>query len=235
MPGVPQKSPTLKNLNHTNEEGFKSNDNYPRNGAKIFAGEYAAQSYKVVIINNKNNLNTALSEAAFMTGLERNADVVVMASYAPLFAHTDGWQWTTDLIWVDNLRSYGTPNYYVQKLFSNYKGTHVVPLLLNKEVVAGQDSCYGSATIDKNTHEIILKIVNTSGKLQQREVQIEGVKQLEGNAAMTVLQSNNPDQVNSIENPGAVKPTDQQLQVNGKKLSLPLAPYSFNIVRLKMK
>lgn len=61
-----------------------------------------------------------------------------MASYAPLFAHTDGWQWTPDLIWVDNLRSYGTPNYYVQKLFSNYKGTHVVPLLLNNEVVAGR-------------------------------------------------------------------------------------------------
>lgn len=216
-------------------QNVKRYDSYPRNAAKIFAGEYAAQSDKVVSVNNKNNLNTALSEAAFMTGLERNADVVVMASYAPLFAHTDGWQWTPDLIWVDNLRSYGTPNYYVQKLFSNYRGTHVVPLLLNNEVVAGQDSCYGSATTDKNTREIILKIANTSGKLQRREVQIEGATQLDEIAAMTVLQSNNPDQVNSIENPEAVKPTDQQLQVKGKKLALPLAPYSLSVVRMKMK
>ena len=62
-----------------------------------------------------------------MTGLERNADVVTMASYAPLFAHADGWQWTPDLIWFDNLDYDGTPNYYVQKLFSNNKGTNVVP------------------------------------------------------------------------------------------------------------
>ena len=57
-----------------------------------------------------------------MTGLERNADVVRMASYAPLFAHVDGWQWTPDLIWVNNLQVYGTPNYYVQKLYSTNKG-----------------------------------------------------------------------------------------------------------------
>src|SRR5665647_3500847 len=87
-------------------------DNYQRNASKIFAGEYAAQSDKTVSINNKNNTQTAISEAAFMTGLERNAAVVNLASYAPLFAHVDGWQWTPDLIWVNNLQSYGTPNYY---------------------------------------------------------------------------------------------------------------------------
>jgi alpha-L-arabinofuranosidase len=92
-------------------------DNYPRNGSKIFGGEYAAQSDRTVSVNNKNNWLTALSEAAFMTGLERNADVVSMASYAPLFAHIDGWQWMPDLIWVNNLQSYGTPDYHVQKLF----------------------------------------------------------------------------------------------------------------------
>ncbi|HKZ38561.1 MAG TPA: alpha-L-arabinofuranosidase C-terminal domain-containing protein, partial [Chryseolinea sp.] len=87
-------------------------DNYDRSGPKIFAGEYAAQSVATVSPDNKNNWKCALSEAAFMTGLERNADVVHMASYAPLFAHAEGWQWTPDLIWFDNLRSYGTPNYY---------------------------------------------------------------------------------------------------------------------------
>ncbi|HEX8277221.1 MAG TPA: alpha-L-arabinofuranosidase C-terminal domain-containing protein, partial [Segetibacter sp.] len=120
-------------------------DNYDRSGSKVFAGEYAAQSDKTVSIHNKNNWETAIAEAAFMTGMERNAAVVHMASYAPLFAHVDGWQWTPDLIWVDNLRSYGTPNYHVQKLFSNYKGTDVVPVLKNNEVIAGKDSLYASA------------------------------------------------------------------------------------------
>ena len=74
-------------------------------------GEYAAQSLAIASPKNENNLECALAEAAFMTGLERNADVVRLASYAPLFAHLDGWQWTPDLIWVDNLRVFGTPNY----------------------------------------------------------------------------------------------------------------------------
>jgi hypothetical protein len=88
----------------------------------IFAGECAAQSDKVVSVNNRNNWQCALAEAAFMTGLERNAGVVRMASYAPLFAHIDGWQWAPDLIWFDNIGSYGTPDYYVQKLFETNKG-----------------------------------------------------------------------------------------------------------------
>ncbi|MEO8406274.1 MAG: alpha-L-arabinofuranosidase C-terminal domain-containing protein, partial [Chitinophagaceae bacterium] len=127
-------------------------DNYDRNSSKVFAGEYAAQSDKTVSVNNKNNWETAIAEAAFMTGMERNAGVVYMASYAPLFANIDGWQWTPDMIWVDNLHVYGTPNYYVQKLFSLNKGTNVVPLLQDNKVLAGQDSLYASATIDKNTN-----------------------------------------------------------------------------------
>ena len=125
-------------------------DNYPRNGSKIFAGEYAAQSDHTVSINNKNNMATAIAEAAFMTGLERNAAVVNMASYAPLFAHDEAWQWTPDLIWVNNLKSYGTTDYYVQKLFSIDKGTNVVPALRNGNPLTGQDSLYVSAVIDKN-------------------------------------------------------------------------------------
>ena len=98
-------------------------DNYPRTGPKVFAGEYAAQSVGIASPDNRNNWECALSEAAFMTGLERNADVVTMSSYAPLFGHVDAWQWTPNLIWFDNLRSYGTPNYYVQKMFSVNRGT----------------------------------------------------------------------------------------------------------------
>jgi alpha-L-arabinofuranosidase len=105
-------------------------DHYDRNGPKVFFGEYAAQSVAMVSAKNRNNLECALSEAAYLTGLERNADVVRMASYAPLFAHVEGWQWTPNLIWTDNLRVYGTPNYYVQQLFSLNRGDVVLPVTL---------------------------------------------------------------------------------------------------------
>ena len=105
-------------------------DNYARNGPKVFMGEYAAQSVAIASPTNQNNLECALAEAAFLTGLERNADVVRLSSYAPLFAHVDGWQWTPNLIWADNLRVYGTPNYYVQQFFSRNRGDVVLPVKL---------------------------------------------------------------------------------------------------------
>src|SRR5262249_51642109 len=148
-------------------------DHYDRSGPGIFAGEYAAQSDKVVSMANRNNWRCALAEAAFMTGLERNADVVRMASYAPLFAHVDGWQWTPDLIWFDNLRSYGTPDYYVQKLFATNKGSAVIPMTLGNEPLTGQDSLYGSAVIDNSTHELILKLVNASDREQRPVIKVE--------------------------------------------------------------
>jgi alpha-L-arabinofuranosidase len=94
-----------------------------------------------------------------MTGLERNADVVSMASYAPLFAHIDGWQWTPDLIWVNNLQSYGTPDYYVQQMYSLNKGTKVIPITMNNDAVTGQDSLFATAAIDSATNEVIIKLV----------------------------------------------------------------------------
>ncbi len=109
-------------------------DGYERRGPKVFFGEYAAQSVGIASPKNRNTLETALAEAAFMTGLERNADVVRMASYAPLFAHVDGWQWTPDLIWVDNLRVLRTPNYYVQQLFSRNRGDVVLPVSIDAKV-----------------------------------------------------------------------------------------------------
>ena len=100
-------------------------DNYDRNGAKVFAGEFAAHT-----ADKRNNLEAALSEAAFMTGLLRNADVVTMASYAPLFAKIGYTQWTPDLIWLDNENSYGSPSYYVQQMFGANRPDHVLPLQL---------------------------------------------------------------------------------------------------------
>jgi len=219
-------------------EWFRENvtryDDYDRNGPKIFAGEYAAQSVAIASPENKNNWNTAMSEAAFMTGLERNADVVVMASYAPLFAHVEGWQWTPDMIWVDNLRSLGTTDYQVQKLFSTNRGTQVVPVLLQNKAVTGQKGMFASASIDSKTNELILKVVNTSDKAQASEFIVDGARKLSRNGTLIVLHSDNLNQENSFENPDAVSPKQTQLQVKEKKIKLSLQPYSVNVIRIKL-
>lgn len=210
-------------------------DNYDRKGPKIFAGEYAAQSVATVSPQNKNNWECALSEAAFMTGLERNADVVNMASYAPLFAHVDGWQWTPNLIWFDNLKSYATPNYYVQQLFSLNKGTDVVPLTLNNEAVAGQNDSYATASLDKNTNELVIKFVNTSTAAQNVSFKITGSKGYQKQATVTTLKADNKDAENSLTAPIAVSPVESTVDVSGNTLKLAVEPYSFKIVRLKNK
>jgi alpha-L-arabinofuranosidase len=209
-------------------------DTFPRNGSKVFAGEYAAQSDKTVSVDNKNNWQTALAEAAFLTGLERNADVVVMASYAPLFAHVDGWQWTPDLIWVDNLKVMGTPNYYVQKLFSLNKGTNVVPVLNGNHVVAGQDSVYASAVIDKNTNELIVKMVNVAPYSKAVQINIEGLKKMAKNGTLTILQSDELKTMNTLDNLKAVSPVNKEIEVKGKKISINAEPYSLTIFKIKM-
>ncbi|MEO5909495.1 MAG: alpha-L-arabinofuranosidase C-terminal domain-containing protein [Pelobium sp.] len=209
-------------------------DNYPRNGTKVFAGEYAAQSDKTVSINNKNNLNTAISEAAFLTGLERNADVVVMASYAPLFAHIDGWQWTPDMIWVDNLRSYGTPNYYVQKLYSTNKGTHVVALNNKDGAKNGENGIYASSVIDKNANELILKIINTTDKSQDANFEVEGKKELQPTGIKTVLTSASPNDVNSFTAPKEIFPQEMPIKVKKKMISTNLEANSMTVIRIKM-
>jgi alpha-N-arabinofuranosidase len=207
-------------------------DKYDRNGPKIFAGEYAAQSVATVSPLNKNNWKCALSEAAFMTGLERNADVVNMASYAPLFAHTAGWQWTPDLIWFDNLHSYGTPDYYVQKLFSNNKGDYELSILSNNQVLAGRDSLYAAACFDTGTREIILKLVNTSGKARQQSIRLDGAKKLAPNCRVILLQSDDINAENSLADAMALSPKEIELAVKGRQLNITLAPNSFTVIKV---
>jgi alpha-N-arabinofuranosidase len=209
-------------------------DSYDRNGPRIFAGEYAAQSKSAANPENKNTWRCALSEAAFMTGLERNADLIHMASYAPLFAHAEGWQWTPDLIWFDNLRAYGTPNYYVQKLFSNYRGTQVLPVSSGKQNVAGQSGIYASSVWDKDTKEVIVKIVNASEKVQSTTVQFTGANKLSSRANVITLKSEDPESVNSLDDPAKIVPVEQETTVKGKGVKVSLSPYSFTVVRVKV-
>lgn len=207
-------------------------DHYPRNGSKVFAGEYASH---VPNTNGavKSNWLAALSEAAFLTGLERNADVVQMASYAPLFAHYDGWQWAPDLIWVSNLQIVGSPSYYVQKLYSLNKGTTVIPVQRDHKVIDGKDSLYATAAIDAASKEIIVKIVNALPGEQKITLNFEGVKRLAGTAIHTVLQHDDLNKINTIAHPDAITPREETLKISGKKPEIAVKGYSFNVIRVK--
>jgi alpha-L-arabinofuranosidase len=222
---------------YNNPEWFFKNttryDHYDRKGPKIFAGEFAAQSVATASPENKNNWRCALSEAAFMTGLERNADVVHLASYAPLFAHAEGWQWTPDLIWFDNLDSYATPNYYVQKLFSTNKGTHVLPVLSGKENVTGQNGMFASAVWDQDAREVIVKVVNAGDSSKETEFRLSGNKRYAGVAVVTTLASSDPDKVNSFTDPEAVKPVQDTVSFKAKSVKLSLKPGSLTVIRIK--
>jgi alpha-L-arabinofuranosidase len=207
-------------------------DSYDRTGPRIFAGEYAAQSVATVSPKNENNWQCALSEAAFMTGLERNADLVNLASYAPLLAHREGWQWTPDLIWFDNLNAYGTPSYFVQKLFANNRGTHVLPVFNGKEKVVGQDNIYGSAVWDDKSGEVVLKLVNNSPTAQKIDVQLTGKKKFSKSGSVTELKSD-LSEVNSFEDPSKIKPVASTIEISGKTITPELAPYSLTVIRVK--
>ncbi|PJJ83304.1 alpha-L-arabinofuranosidase C-terminal domain-containing protein [Mucilaginibacter auburnensis] len=209
-------------------------DSYDRKGPKIFVGEYAAQSDRIGSMKNVNNLLTALSEACFMTGIERNADVVDMASYAPLFAHVTGWQWTPNLIWFDNSTSYNTPNYYVQQLFSLNRGTDVVPLTKDGKAICGQDSCWASAVVDKNTRELVIKMVNMSSKPKARQIRLTNTTAA-GEASWISLANGSTGIMNSITNPDNIKPDTKTITANGKEVSFTAAPFSFNVIKVKLK
>ena len=201
-------------------------DNYDRKGPKVFAGEYAAHGRGA---REVNNWEAALSEAAFMTGLERNADVVYQATYAPLFAHVEGWQWKPDLIWFDNLTSARTPNWYVQMLYGTNKGTNVLSLTEDKKPVEGKDGLYASAAYDKDTKEYIVKIANSSDNNQQVEITFKGLKSI-GQAKGTIL-TGNLDMENRVGRPETIKPTTVNLQGNKDVLPVNVPGKAFMVIR----
>jgi alpha-N-arabinofuranosidase len=220
-------------------EWFFSNthryDNYNRNGPKVFMGEYAAQSVGIVSTKNRNNLECALSEAAYMTGLERNADVVRMASYAPLFANTEAWQWTPDLIWVNSLQIYKTPNYYVQQLFSCNRGDEVLPTQLagTETAPSGGQNLYVSATRNDTTSEIIIKTVNPEASAEAVEVKLNGAAQVEPEGASTVLTADNLNAVNSMDEPEAVSPVASKFENAATDFTYTFPPRSLTVLRIK--
>jgi len=209
-------------------------DNYDRHGPKVFMGEYAAQSVGVVSTKNQNNLECALAEAAFMTGLERNADVVRMASYAPLFANTEAWQWTPDLIWVNSLELYATPNYYVQQLFSRNRGDAALPVALDgiQNSGAGRQNLYASATRDDTTGEIIIKAVNPGPVAEAAVIKLAGLtKVLSEGEAVTL--SGNLNDVNAMDGPEKLSPVNSKFENAGVNFNYTFPASSLSVLRIK--
>ena len=210
-------------------------DNYERKGPKVFAGEFAAHGSDEEYPTSRNTWYSALCEAAYMTGLERNADIVHMASYAPLFAHVEAWQWRPDLIWFDNLQVVGTPNYYVQKLYSTNRGSQVVPILEKGKALAGQDSLYASATIDKASKEVCLKLVNIQAKPMTVKINLKEAKPSKKTAVAQVLTAENVMDYNTLENPKKVYPIEKEMNVSGSKFEITLDKKSFTVLIIKCK
>jgi len=210
-------------------------DSYDRKGPKVFAGEYAAHDKEGKDAESRNTWKSALAEAAFMTGLERNAGVVHLASYAPLFGNVNAWQWRPDMIWFDNEHVVATPNYYVQKMFSSNAGTDVVSALVDGKPLIGQDSLYASAIVDSKTSELIVKLVNVAKKPVSLNLSLEGSKISAGEINLQVLTNTDLTAYNHIGKPELVTPVERKLKISGKKIVLNLDANSVTVARIPLK
>ena len=210
-------------------------ESYDRKGPKVFAGEYACHGKG----KKWNHFETSLYEAAFMTDLERNADVVYMTAYAPLLAHVDGWQWRPDLIWFDNTKMFKTVSYYVQQMYAQNKGTNVLPMTMDKKFIAGQEGqngLFASSVYDKNSNEIIIKVINTGKTPQPVSINLNGIKG-ERSVQTITLTCNEMDAENSISQPDRIVPQNGTLACKAGKKSTVLddtiSPMTFRLYKVK--
>lgn len=204
-------------------------DEYPRN-VKVFSGEYAAHPVSGMNMPEANTLGGALAEAAFLTGVERNADVVVLASYAPLFARIGYAQWSPDMIWFDEKSAYGTPSYYVQKLYGENMGTVTVPMD-GQEKALRQAGIYANVSLDERTNELIIKAVNRNAAPEALELVLPEGWKVRGEVSLQTLAGDEAD-YNSIEAPEKIVLREEKTAFTGQ---LALAPVSFTVMRFAVQ
>ena len=200
-------------------------DKADRSGPKIFVGEWATREGTPT-----PNLEAALGDAAWMTGMERNADLIIMASYAPLLVNVNpgGMQWDTDLIGYDALSSYGSPSYWAQVLFGTYLGTEAV----DAKLANAGPRVYASATRDEKLRKLFVKVVNATSKESALNIALNGVARVEREATLISLSGKTPNVTNSITHPDAVVPVERRIEVAGPKFKQSFAPYSINVLEL---
>ncbi|NQV01335.1 MAG: alpha-N-arabinofuranosidase, partial [Bacteroidia bacterium] len=216
--------PIIDEHYYTNPEWFISNqyryDSYNRNASEVYLGEYASWG---------NKLRNAIAEAAYMTALERNGDVVRMASYAPMLAKKNFTQWTTDMIFFDNVSICPTPNYYVQKMFSTNQGDYYFDKVISKD--EKDSTLAASCVLDSKTGDIILKMVNFSYTPKRMKVNLSRFKNIISDAEKSVL-AGDADAENTFENPLNIVPV--HLPFNAKKKFDYDAPgMSLTVIRIK--
>jgi len=171
-----------------------------------------------------------------MTGIERNADVVQMATYAPLFAHVEGWQWRPDLIWYDNLRSFRTVSWHVQQLYGEFRGSNTLKLTMggaNVTGAEGQGGLFASAVLDGD--KVYVKVVNTSGEHRSLNLNFTGLKKKAVVKAVdgVRLASTELYQDNTLDNPGHYTPSHFVFTGEGQSLETTVPAFSFNIFILE--
>ncbi len=203
-------------------------DKYDRKGPKVFAGEYACHDRG----KKYNHAGASIYEAAFITGIERNADIVHMATYAPLFSHVDGWQWRPDMIWYDNLRVAKSASYWVQALFAQNKGTNVLPIQQTNFPKKGEDGVLTSAVWDKDKGEVIVKVANTLEQAKTVKIQLSGLKSIASASAIT-LDLSNYDQENTVEQPNLIEPKESEVKTQGNTIETTIPAKTFVVFKAK--
>ena len=200
-------------------------DKADRNGPKIFVGEWATREGSPT-----PNMGAALGDAAWMTGLERNSDLIVMAAYAPLLVNVNpgGMQWETDLIGYDTLNSYGSPAYYAQVMFGSYLGDHTLAAKLEG---AGPKFFY-SVTRDAAKKRIYLKLVNGLSTPQPADIDFTGTK-LAGNAKLVTLSAHSTQATNTIDHPDQIVPVETPLHNVTNHLSRTLPAFSIQVIEFE--
>ena len=221
---------------YRNEEWFLASgtryNNYDRKGPKVFVGEYACHGDG----KKWNHFHASLLEAAFLTGVERNADIVTMATYAPLFANINAWTWRPDMIWFDNLRSFRSCTWYFHQIFSHNKGTNVLELTWNGKPVAGsegQEGLFASAVIDKSTNEVIVKIVNTGDKAQRIQLNLDGLSKKSHKGTLTTYSAGDIDDENTLDNPTKYTPQSSVIVIDSPNFEVEIAAKSFAMYKIK--
>lgn len=205
-------------------------DKYPRE-VKVFSGEYAAHPVSGMNMPEANTLDGALAEAAFMTGIERNADVVVLASYAPLFARIGYTQWSPDMIWFDEAQAYCTPSYYVQLLYGKNMGTITMPMD-GQEKVLQEMGIYVSVSVDEKTKEVIIKAVNLNDIEKKLEIIAPDKWKLSKTVLLQVLTDKRDNDINcgnTIENTAKISVYTEKMNFNG---TICLQAESFVVARI---
>jgi alpha-N-arabinofuranosidase len=202
-------------------------DKTDRSGPKIFVGEWATREGTPT-----PNFDAALGDAAWMTGLERNSDIVIMASYAPLLTNVNplAMQWAPDLIGYDAMRSYGSPSYYAQVMFSNHLGSEV----LGSSVDGAGPRFFYSITSNPEDKRLYLKLVNASSQAQALEVNFDGAA-LTGSGELIALSAKSAQATNSIEDPRAIVPVETALHGVGATWRHGMPAYSIQVVQLNLR